>query len=260
VTSWVPPGFVLVEDAPSSAAAAIAASIGPAGSSAGATGPLIIGIGGGVAAGKSHCASSLAALLSGARAEVISTDGFLFSNAELEARGLFARKGFPESYDHALASDVLARLASGAEMVEVPCYSHQTYDVDGPPQVVHRPDVVIIEGVMALQPPIAEFCSLRAYLDADEADLRGWYVSRFLTLVEEGEGFYAQWAGMGADDVSRLATAVWEHVNLPNLVDRILPTRPTADVIVRKGADHSVAAVAVRAQGDARSRLGAHAD
>jgi type I pantothenate kinase len=238
---WAPPPFE-VEDAPAlSAAAAIAAHAAPL-----CRGRLLIGLAGGVAAGKSRCASELVGLLEGRRVDVISTDGFLFPNATLDARGLSGRKGFPESYDTELAADVLARLASGEDEVEVPRYSHRTYDITGTPQVVSRADVVIVEGVMALQPPIATFCGLRAFLDAEEADMRRWYVSRFVALVEEGEGFYSQWAGMPADDIGRLATAVWEHVNLPNLVEHILPTRWTADVVVRKAGDHSVSAVAVR--------------
>jgi type I pantothenate kinase len=209
-------------------------------------GPFVIGLAGSVAGGKSRVAAELCELVGDARVDVLSTDGFLFPNATLTARGLAARKGFPESYDAELATDVLRRIAVGERKVPVPRYSHRSYDIDGPPQVVDQPDVLVVEGVNALQPPIADFCSIRVYLDADEADLRRWYVDRFLELVEEAEGFFAQWKGMPVDDVRRLATTVWEHVNLPNLTEHILPTRWTADVVVRKAADHSVAAVAVR--------------
>jgi len=212
---------------------------------AGPAGSLIVGLAGGVAAGKSWFARDLAELIDGA--QVISTDGFLLPNAALAARGLGARKGFPESYDTELAADVLRRITSGEPDVHVPGYSHLTYDIDGPPQVVNQPAVLIVEGINALQPPITGFCSLRVYLDADEPDLRRWYISRFLQLVEQAEGFYAQWAGMPEDEVRGLATMTWEYINLPNLTGHILPTRSTADVVVRKAADHSVAAVAVRA-------------
>jgi type I pantothenate kinase len=208
-------------------------------------GPHVIGLAGGVAAGKSQFAREVADHLPGVRVEIISTDGFLLPNATLAARGLAARKGFPESYDHELATDVLQAIATGAGDVPVPRYSHRTYDIEGPPQVVSDPDVLIVEGITALQRPIAGFCSLRVYLDADEADLRRWYVERFVRLAEEGDGFYAQWAGVPAEEVRSLATMVWQHVNLPNLTDHILPTRWDADVVVRKAADHSIAAVAV---------------
>ena len=33
------------------------------------------------------------------RVDLVTTDGFLYPERELEARGLMSRKGFPESYD-----------------------------------------------------------------------------------------------------------------------------------------------------------------
>ena len=59
----------------------------------------LIGVTGGVAAGKSTFAAALADELGSV--PVVATDGFLFTNNELAARGLTARKGFPESYDAA---------------------------------------------------------------------------------------------------------------------------------------------------------------
>ena len=242
MADWAPPAFEVRNAGGESAASVIAAH-----ALAAQEGPLIIGVAGSVAVGKSRCAFELRTLLEGGRrVEVVSTDGFLFPNATLVARGLFARKGFPESYDAECATDVLARIASGEAGVAVPRYSHRTYDIEGPPQVVDRPDVVVLEGIVALHAPFRDFCSVGVYLDAEEADLRRWYVERFVELVVAGEGFYAQWAGMGGDEVRALASMVWEHVNLPNLTDHILPTRWTADVVVRKGADHTATAVAVR--------------
>jgi type I pantothenate kinase len=253
--TWAPPPFEVREPPDASLADVLAAHLDARdalrrglrarGWGAAGGGPLIVGVAGSVAAGKSTCAEELSARLPG-RVAVISTDGFLHPNAELAARGLGARKGFPESYDHALADDVLGRIASGAPDVEVPTYSHRSYDIEGPPTVVRRPDVLIVEGVVALQPPIADYCSVRVYIDADEQDLRRWYVERFVVWAAEGVGFYAQWAGMPADEVRQVATMVWEHVNLSNLTEHILPTRWTADVVVRKRADHGVAALAVR--------------
>ncbi len=85
--------------------------------------------------------------------------------------GLFPRKGFPESYDRALVADVLGRLALGRGDVEVPHYSHRVYDIAGGPVALGRPDVVIVEGVNALDPVVADFASLGVYLDAAEDDL-----------------------------------------------------------------------------------------
>nr|WP_313787241.1 hypothetical protein [Paenibacillus larvae] len=65
--------------------------------------PFILGIAGSVAAGKSTTARVLQHLLAGfpeyLRVDLVTTDGFLFPNEVLEAKGLLRRKGFPESYD-----------------------------------------------------------------------------------------------------------------------------------------------------------------
>ena len=53
--------------------------------------------------GKSTTSRVLQTLLARAperrRVDLVTTDGFLLPNAELERRGLMQRKGFPESYD-----------------------------------------------------------------------------------------------------------------------------------------------------------------
>ena len=63
----------------------------------------MIGVAGSVSVGKSTTARLLALLLARwpqhPRVELVTTDGFLWPNAELERRGLMERKGFPESYD-----------------------------------------------------------------------------------------------------------------------------------------------------------------
>jgi type I pantothenate kinase len=217
-------------------------------------GPFLIGLAGSVAVGKSTCAQALAALIAHRpdrpAVTVVSTDGFLFSNAVLARRDLTARKGFPETYDRDLIADVLGRLTLGHDGVAVPRYSHRVYDIAGPPVVLGRPDVVIVEGVNALDPVIADFCSLLLYLDAAEEDLSAWFAERFASLVGEAAddpgSFFAPWVGMTAGAMRDLSLAVWEHVNLVNLREHILPTRWRADVVLRKGPSHAVTDVAVR--------------
>ena len=95
--------------------------------------PYILGIAGSVAVGKSTTARVLRALLARwadhPRVDLITTDGFLHPNAELERRGLMNRKGFPESFDTARLLNFLHDVKSGRENVEAPVYSHFHYDI-----------------------------------------------------------------------------------------------------------------------------------
>src|SRR5256885_17267466 len=73
--------------------------------------PYLVAITGNVAVGKSTMARTLASLLMPRwKVDIVATDGFLFPNAELEARGLMQRKGFPESYDQAALDRFIAEL------------------------------------------------------------------------------------------------------------------------------------------------------
>jgi type I pantothenate kinase len=97
--------------------------------------PYVVGIAGSVAAGKSTVARVLRALISRwpGRPDVglVSTDGFLYPNRILRARGLMERKGFPESYDLPLLLKFLADIKSGRDGVSAPIHSHLTYDITG---------------------------------------------------------------------------------------------------------------------------------
>ncbi|MFM7225732.1 MAG: type I pantothenate kinase [Actinomycetota bacterium] len=221
--------------------------------------PFVLGISGSVASGKSTAARTLRVLLSesagGAGVEHVTTDGFLFPNAVLEARGIMARKGFPESYDSGALAGFLAALRSGAEEVRAPQYSHETYDiVPGGEIVVRGADVVIVEGVNVLQPavsgPDGESLDLALYVDAAEADLERWYEARLFGLRDEAVADPDSWfgflVGRTDDEVSEFARRIWRTVNLVNLREHIAPTRPRAHIVLDKGGDHAIERVRVR--------------
>ena len=211
----------------------------------------IVGIAGGVAAGKSRFAADLAAVLAadhGLDAVIVPSDGFLLPNGELERRGLTDRKGFPESYDLEAIDAFLADVRAGREVLHLPVYDHLLYDVIAERRLVGRAAVVLFEGINVLR--FADRLDLAIYLQAAEDDLRRWFVGRVLQLRTEAAGvpdaYLAPVSHWDDDTVSQFASGVWDAINGPNLVDHIEPTRDAADVVVVKGPDHSVVEVVVR--------------
>jgi type I pantothenate kinase len=226
----------------------------------GCTVPFLIALGGSVAVGKSTAARLVVRLLSslrpGWRVELVTTDGFLMPNAALEERGILARKGFPESYDRRALVRFVADLKSGVSEVRAPVYSHLRYDiVEGEAQVVQAPDVVVLEGVNVLQRGsgrvyVSDFVDFALYLDAEEDDVRRWYLSRFLALrngaFQRPESYFHRYASLSDDEAVEVATGIWERTNRPNLLNNIQPTRPRADLVLEKGPDHFVSRVLLR--------------
>lgn len=221
--------------------------------------PFIVALAGSVAVGKSTAARVLVRLLSSLRPEwrieLVTTDGFLLPNATLIERGILARKGFPESYDRRALLRFVADLKSGVPEVRAPVYSHLRYDVTDEALVVRSPDVLVLEGVNVLQRGsgrvyVSDFVDFALYLDAEEDDVRRWYLSRFLALrngaFQNPDSYFHRYAGLSDAEAVEVATGIWERTNRPNLRTNIQPTRPRADVILEKGPDHFVSRVLLR--------------
>lgn len=224
--------------------------------------PFVIGIAGSVAVGKSTVARLLRELLKRwpgtPSVELITTDGFLYPNAELEARGLMARKGFPESYDRLALLKFVADVKSGVPEVSAPVYSHLYYDIVSDQRaVVHTPDVLIVEGLNVLQPPslgqevaLSDYFDFQIYVDADTDNIADWFIDRFKKLRDSAftnpESYFHRYAEMSFDKALDRAHEIWNTINLPNLQQNILPTRSRASLVLRKGAGHKVESVLLR--------------
>lgn len=228
--------------------------------------PYIIGVAGSVAAGKSTLARVMQALLARwpntPHVELVTTDGFLHPNAVLERDGLMSKKGFPESYDGTALLRFLSDVKAGRRAVHAPVYSHLTYDiVPGELIIVDRPDILIVEGLNVLLPNrrakdgrtsafVSDFFDFSVYLDADDDDLERWYVARFMRLREtsfrDPRSYFTKYAELSDAEADAKAREIWREINLANLHENVLPTRQRANLILTKGANHSIEEVELR--------------
>ncbi|MBB1042050.1 MAG: type I pantothenate kinase [Dietzia sp.] len=221
--------------------------------------PFVIGVAGSVAVGKSTSARVLRALLtrwdSHPRVDLITTDGFLYPNRELQRRQLMHRKGYPESYDRRALLRFVTEVKSGAPVVRAPVYSHTKYDIVPDEFIeVQRPDILIVEGLNVLQTGprlmVSDLFDFSLYVDAKIEDIEKWYVERFLELrstsFSNPNSHFAHYADL-SDQAARLAAReIWMSINRPNLVENILPTRPRATLVLRKNSDHSIQRLRLR--------------
>ncbi|MDR0283509.1 MAG: type I pantothenate kinase, partial [Propionibacteriaceae bacterium] len=137
-----------------------------------------------------------------------------------------------------------------------PVYSHIVYDiVPGESQVVHHPDVLIIEGLNVLQPArrrsgggmgpaVSDFFDFSVYVDAPEPAIKQWFLDRFRklrkTAFTDPQSYFRQYAHLESDEAVRMASDIWDTTNGPNLIRNIQPTRDRATVVIGKGPNHDI--------------------
>jgi type I pantothenate kinase len=229
--------------------------------------PFILGVAGSVAVGKSTVARLICELLHRSpghpKVDLVTTDGFLYPNEKLIGEGLLERKGFPESYDDMAMLQFVIDVKSGLPEVQVPVYSHNVYDIlPGQFTVIQQPDILVIEGINTLQLPrpvagtkasmlaMSDFFDFSVYVDAAEADIKRWYVSRFqrlrATAFQDPQSYFRRFADLDDEAAVAKAHEVWDTTNGPNLREHIAPTKVRATAILRKGPDHTVERLRIR--------------
>lgn len=228
--------------------------------------PYIISIAGSVAVGKSTTARVLQALLTHwsrhRKVALITTDGFLHPNHVLKERGLMKKKGFPQSYDITSLIKFVSDIKSGVKHVTAPVYSHLTYDIVPQQQeVIESPDILILEGLNVLQTGmdyphaphrvfVSDFVDFSIYVDADEALLQQWYISRFLKFRQgafsDPDSYFHHYAQLPEEKAISIARQIWQETNGRNLQENIQPTRERASLILKKAANHAIKEVRLR--------------
>ncbi len=228
--------------------------------------PFVIGVAGSVAVGKSTTSRILRELIchwpGTPNVDLVTTDGFLLPNDQLERRNMLHRKGFPDSYDRRALLRFVSAVKSGQAEVTAPVYSHLTYDiVPGELIAIRQPDVLIVEGLNVLQPPrpesdggqglaVADLFDFTIYVDAYTRDIRTWYIERFLQLRQTAfanpQSYFHRYAALSDAEAVETAGRIWRTTNEPNLVKNVLPTRARARLVLCKGSDHTVRKVQLR--------------
>ena len=221
--------------------------------------PFIIGVAGSVAVGKSTTARLLQVLLqrweNNPKVELVTTDGFLYPTAELVRRNILDRKGYPESFDQKALLRFIIAVKSGEQNVQAPVYSHELYDIIADEAItVNQPDILIVEGLNVLQTGpnlmVSDLFDFSVYVDADPDDIERWYIHRFLKLrktkFKDPNAHFHHYASLDEATAAAEAREIWQRINLPNLRENVLPAKPRASLILRKGPDHAVADVKMR--------------
>jgi type I pantothenate kinase len=132
------------------------------------------------------------------------------------------------------------------------------YDiVEGETNVVRNPDVLIVEGLNVLQSPgqgqyiaLSDFFDFKIYVDADTKNITQWFLERFEKLRETAftnpESYFHRYSEMPHEKALERANEIWATINLPNLIENVLPTRSRATLVLQKGTKHAVERVLLR--------------
>lgn len=97
---------------------------------------------------------------------------------------------------------------------------------------------------------VSDYFNFAIYIDADQADVRDWYIKRFLKLREfafsDPRSYFSRYASLSDDGAVETASGIWDAINGPNLEENIAPTRERADLVLRKGMNHRVEEIRLR--------------
>lgn len=182
---------------------------------------LVVAIAGPPGAGKSSLASALLPLLPEGAATIVAMDGFHYDNTVIEARGLKAVKGAPETFDFNGFRHTLERLRRPGEEVAVPVFDRQA-DIAHASAAIVTPEArfVLVEGNYLLfdESPwygLSPLFDLTVWLDVPVEELERRLIQR--------------WLDNGLDEEEARSRAFGN--DLPN-ARRVLERRRQADISI----------------------------
>lgn len=203
--------------------------------------PLVVGIAGGTASGKTTVARKVREALQGCRVAFIDQDSYYRDLTDLPlAERREVNFDHPDAFDTDLLVQHLRELKAGRG-VDKPVYNFKTSTREARTTRVEPGDVILIEGILVLHmQPVREELAVRIYVDAED-DVR---IIRRLSrdINERGRDF------------DHVVAQYLRHVR-PMHMGFVEPSKHFADIIVPHGGDNTIAIEML--VGAIRSRLGA---
>lgn len=138
--------------------------------------PIIFGVVGDSAAGKTTLTAGIAAILGADRVSTLCIDDYhRYTRAQRMALGLSALH--PDCNNLELMENDLRQLALGESILK-PVYNHSTGDFDAPEELIPR-QFLIVEGLLAFATPrLRERYHVKVFLDPPEDLRREWKIKR----------------------------------------------------------------------------------
>ena len=188
---------------------------------------LIIGIAGGTGSGKTTVVNEIISRLKKGDVAVLSQDAYYRDNSQLplEQRQQI-NFDHPDSIEFELLIDSIKKLRKG-ESIQQPIYSYLTCTRFSETVEVKPHKVIIVEGILCLQPEkLRKLMDIKIFVDC-EADVR---LSRVIMrdIIERGR------------DVIKVLQR-YEDTVRPSHLQFIEPTKRYADIIVPEGGNNKVA-------------------
>jgi uridine kinase len=189
--------------------------------------PLVVGIAGGTASGKTTVARKIHEALAGNRVAFIDQDAYYrdLADLSLEERSE-VNFDHPDAFDTDLLVQHLAALKAG-QPIQKPIYDFVRSTRDTRTVTVDSGDVILIEGILVLHlEPIRKMLDVRIFVDAED-DVR---IIRRITrdLKERGRDF------------DRVVAQYFRHVR-PMHLGFVEPSKRHADIIVPHGGNNDIA-------------------